>query len=80
MEARLKLDLLDSPGTGDVVGFNISTNDDDAGGAEEAALFWAGKPPDIYKNEAAWGDLIFGELYAVSPAGKLAAVWAQIKR
>ncbi len=80
MEARLRLDLFGSPKTGDVIGFNISTNDDDGGGDEEAALFWTGKPPDIYQNEAAWGDLIFGEFYAVLSVGKLQAVWAEIKQ
>lgn len=60
MEARLRLSLFGSPKQGDIVGFNISTNDDDGGGDEEAALFWTGKPPNIYKNEQVWGDLIFG--------------------
>ena len=80
MEARLKLSLFDSPQKGDIVGFNISTNDDDGGGGEEAALFWTGEPPDIYSNEAVWGDLVFGEPYAVSPAGKLASTWGQIRK
>ncbi len=79
MEARLKLALFGSPKQGDTVGFNISTNDDDGGGDEEAALFWTGKPPDIYKNEAVWGDLVLGEFYAVSPAGKLITTWGQIR-
>ena len=79
MEARLRLGLFESPKQGDVVGFDISTNDDDGGGDEEAALFWTGKPPDIYKNEAVWGDLVFGELASVSPAGKLAATWGKLK-
>ncbi|MAF10232.1 hypothetical protein CMK11_07260 [Candidatus Poribacteria bacterium] len=79
MEARLRMRLFDSAQEGDVVGFNISTNDDDGGGDEEAALFWTGAPPDIYSNEAAWGDLIFGEAYAVEPAGKLAVVWAGLR-
>jgi hypothetical protein len=79
MEARMKLSLFGSPQQGDVVGFNISTNDDDGGGGEEAALFWTGTPPNIYSNEAAWGDLVFGQLAAVSPASKLASTWAQIR-
>ncbi len=53
---------------------------DDGGGNEEAALFWTGNPPDIYKNEAVWGDLTFGELYAVSPASNLSITWGQIKK
>jgi hypothetical protein len=61
MEARLKLSLFNSPRQGDIVGFDISTNDDDGGGDEESALFWTGSPPDIYNNEAVWGDLIFGK-------------------
>ena len=80
MEARLKLSLFNSPQQGDVVGFDISTNDDDGGGTEESALFWTGEPPDIYLNEAVWGDLIFGKPYAVSSAGKLAITWGQVKK
>jgi len=64
---------------GDSVGFNISTNDDDGVDSEEAALFWTEEPPDIYSNEHVWGDLIFGEFAAVSPAGKLAAIWRKMK-
>ncbi|MFC1716907.1 sugar-binding protein [Candidatus Poribacteria bacterium] len=79
VEARLKLSLFGSPQPGDTVGFNISTNDDDGGGGEESALFWTGEPPSIYSNEAAWGDLVFGESAAVSPTGKLAATWGQIR-
>jgi len=82
MEARMNLALFDSPKQGDVVGFNISTNDDDGGDGEEAALFWTGEPPNIYSNEAAWGDLVFGAPYAVSPtspAGKLVVTWGQMK-
>jgi hypothetical protein len=79
MEAKLKLALFNSPQQGDVVGFNISTNDDDGGGDEESALFWTGEPPNIYLNEAVWGDLIFGKPYAVSPAGKLTSTWGQMK-
>ncbi len=79
MEARLKLTLFDSPQQGDVVGFDISTNDDDGGGTEEAALFWTGKPPDIYSHEAQWGDLIFGAPYAVSPEARLATTWGRIR-
>jgi hypothetical protein len=80
MEARLRLSLFNSPRQGDIVGFNISTNDDDGGGDEEAALFWTGKPPDIYKNEAVWGDLVFGALASVSPSGNLITTWAGIKK
>jgi len=80
MEARLLLSLFDSPNQGDVVGFNISTNDDDEGGGEESALFWTGEPPNIYSNEAVWGDLTFGGPAAVSPACKLAATWGRIRR
>ncbi|MFC1716660.1 sugar-binding protein [Candidatus Poribacteria bacterium] len=79
MEARMKLALFDSPQQGNTVGFDISTNDDDGGGGEEAALFWTGEPPDIYSHEEQWGDLIFGKPYAVSPAGKLASTWGQIR-
>ncbi len=80
MEARLLLTLFGSPKQGDVIGFNISTNDDDGGDGEEAALFWTGEPPDIYSNESVWGDLVFGDLAAVSSASKLAATWGQIKK
>ena len=79
MEARLRLAFFGSPKQGDVFGFNISTNDDDGGDAEEAALFWTGEPPDIYNNEQAWGDLVFGEPYEVSPVSKLATTWGQIR-
>jgi hypothetical protein len=80
VEARLRLSLFGSPKLGDVVGFNISTNDDDGGGGEEAALFWTGEPPNIYSNEAAWGDLVFGEPSAVSPASRLATAWGRIRK
>ena len=79
MEARLRLSLFGSPKQGDTVGFNISTNDDDGGGSEEAALVWTGEPPNIYSNEAVWGDLVFGETTATSPAGKLTATWGSVK-
>ncbi len=79
MEARLRLGSFGSPRRGDVIGFNISTNDDDGGDAEEAALFWTGEPPNIYSNEGAWGDLVFSELLGVSPAGRLAATWGQVR-
>ena len=82
MEARMKLTLFGSPKQGDIVGFNISTNDDDGGGDEESALFWTGEPPNIYSNEAVWGDLFFGAPYAVSstsPAGKLLVTWGQLR-
>lgn len=79
MEARLRLGSFESPRQGDVIGFNISTNDDDGGGAEEAALFWTGEPPNIYSNEAVWGDLVFGELLGVSPVDRLAATWGQVR-
>lgn len=81
VEARLKLSLFGSPKQGDIVGFNISTNDDDGGGGEESALFWTGIPPNIYNNEAAWGDLLFGELAAtVSSAVRLTTAWGQVKK
>ena len=81
VEARLKLSLFGSPKQGDIVGFNISTNDDDGGDGEESALFWTGTPPNIYSNEAAWGDLLFGELAAtVSSAVRLTTAWGQVKK
>jgi hypothetical protein len=55
------------------------TNDDDGGDGEEAALFWTGEPPDIYKNETAWGDLVFGKFHGVSPASELATTWGRVK-
>jgi hypothetical protein len=79
MEARLRLSLFGSPGRGDTVGFNISTNDDDGGAGEEAALFWTGEPPNIYSNESVWGDLVFGEPAEVSPTSKLTTNWGGIK-
>jgi hypothetical protein len=80
MEARLLLSsFFGAPKLGDVIGFNISTNDDDGGDDEEAALFWTGEPPNIYSNEQAWGDLVFGEPYAVSSASPLPVTWASAK-
>jgi hypothetical protein len=79
MEARMRLTLFGSPKQGSVVGFNISTNDDDSGGDEEGALFWTGEPPNIYSNEGVWGDLVFGGLASVSPASKLTITWGEIK-
>jgi hypothetical protein len=80
MEARLRLGFFGSPKQGDVFGFNISTNDDDGGDTEEAALFWTGEPPNIYSNEQEWGDLVFGEPFGVSPASRLATTWGQIRK
>lgn len=80
MEARLRLNMFDSPEEGDTVGFDISTNDDDGGGEEEAALFWTGElGVDIYNNESVWGDLTFGPAYSVSSSGKLITIWSGIK-
>lgn len=79
MEARLRLGSFGSPKQGDDIGFNISTNDDDGGDTEEAALFWTGEPPNIYSNEGAWGDLVFSELLGVSSTGKIAATWGQVR-
>ncbi len=68
---------------GSVIGFEMGCNDDDGGGSEDGALFWAGEGAVgcICSSEDLWGDLIFGEetFSAVQPNHKLATAWGKLK-
>ncbi len=65
-----------------VIGFNVHFNDDDDGGGRDHKLIWSKKDTDdtSWNSSAPYGDLIFvGPVTAVSPKGKIAAVWSAIK-
>ncbi len=83
LEARILIKQYGDLKEGSVIGFDMGCNDDDNGGSEDGALFWAGEGAAgcICAAENLWGDLIFGGkiTLAVQPNHKLAAVWGKLK-
>jgi hypothetical protein len=58
VEARFRFRVMgEGAGPGRVIGFTVSTHDDDDGGGRDAALYWRGWSPSCWKNEAGWGTL-----------------------
>lgn len=46
---------------GDTIGFTIGVQDDDDGGDRDHALYWCGRSPHCWKDEAGWGDVRLSE-------------------
>ncbi len=66
-----------------MIGFNIHFNDDDVGGERDHKLIWSLLDVDdqSWQNTTRFADLEFRNVkLAVSPGGKLAATWGNIKR
>jgi len=71
------------PANGMIIGFNVHFNDDDAGGARDHKLIWSLLDVDdaSWSNTTRFADLEFRSVQlAVSPGGKLAATWGNIKK
>ncbi len=71
------------PKNGLIIGFNIHFNDDDTGGDRDHKLIWSLLDVDdqSWQNPSRFADLEFRNVQlAVSPGGKLAATWGNIKR
>ncbi|MDP8244441.1 MAG: sugar-binding protein [Candidatus Hinthialibacter antarcticus] len=62
-EYRISLDLLGNPQPGDVIGFDLSVNDDDDGDALDNQYVWAGAT----HHEATYGNLILGPRSYTAP-------------
>jgi len=67
---------------GDVIGFTVSVNDDDDGGPREHPLWWHVVDNNAENDQTQWGllEISAEEVTLISPVGKLATTWGDIKR
>ena len=56
IEARIALSILGNPKPGDVIGFNLSINDDDDGDTADSSVIWTGS----VHSEYSYGNVVLG--------------------
>ena len=80
LEGSIEIDELDDLNdiieVGTVIGFHIAIDDADVDGERDLQITWSSFEAH---DQLHFGDLVFGEPLAVSPAGALTTTWGQIK-
>ena len=82
MEAKVPWGTFDgyAPKKDAHIGFDIGVNDDDKVPSHQAVALYLSEAEETYKNPSVWTEAILGAVAAIQPHGKLATIWASIKR